>query len=81
MEQNNIWGSFLCLKRTVCVHNYWKNLFWGHFLIVEFLVILFGGFLTVFQGIGYHLTRLVVEVCGREIHRDPTQQSAAQNKF
>lgn len=31
---------------------------------VEFLVILLGFFATVFQGIGYHLTLLIVEVCG-----------------
>lgn len=50
MEQNNIWGSFLCLERTVCVHNYWENLLRCLFDSVEFLVFLLGGFWDSFPG-------------------------------
>lgn len=55
----------MCLEWTVCVHNYWKKTVAGSlFDPVEFLVILLGFFATVFQGNGYHLTLLIVEVCG-----------------
>ncbi len=50
MEQNNIWGSFLCLEQTVCVHNYWENLLRCAFLILSNFWFSFWWVLCCFPG-------------------------------
>ncbi len=61
MEQNNIWGSFLCLEQTVCVHNYWENLLRCAILILSNFWFSFWGVLWLFsRALDIHLVLLVV---------------------